>query len=245
MKGNNLAEGKKGPLAARPEILLIEDDPQIRKVLKAILVAEDYRIYEAASASEGIAQAASRNPDMILLDLGLPDRDGIEVIREIRAWSQLPILILSARDREKDKIEALDAGADDYVAKPFVPGEVMARIRASLRRASVLNRNEVSATCNFGNISVDLAARRVVMNGSEVHLTPNEYKVFQVLIRYAGKVVTHRQLLREVWGPEHLEEPQYLRVFMGQLRRKLEVDPAHPRHLITEPGVGYRLLTES
>ena len=239
-----MAEAKKGPLAARPEILLIEDDPQIRKVLKAILVAEDYRLYEATTANDGVAQAASRNPDLILLDLGLPDRDGIEVIREIRNWSQLPILILSARDREKDKIEALDAGADDYVTKPFVPGEMMARIRASLRRAAVLNKDEPSTTYNFGNIAVDLGARRILVSGAEVHLTPNEYKVFQVLIRHAGKVVTHRQLLSEVWGPEHLEEAQYLRVFMGQLRRKLEVDPAHPRHLITEPGVGYRLLTE-
>jgi two-component system, OmpR family, KDP operon response regulator KdpE len=239
-----LSDTKKPPLAARPEILLIEDDHQIRKVLRALLVAEDYRLHEATAGGEGLAQASSRHPDLILLDLGLPDRDGVEIIREIRRWSQIPILILSARDREQDKIEALDAGADDYVSKPFAPGEVLARIRASLRRAAVLDKDEPSNTVNFGDVSVNLGARRVFLAGSEVHLTPNEYKVLQVLIRNAGKVATHRQLLNEVWGPEHLEEAQYLRVFMGQLRRKLEADPAHPRHLITEPGVGYRLLTD-
>jgi two-component system KDP operon response regulator KdpE len=239
-----LAEWKKGSLASRPEILLIEDDPQIRKFLRAILIAEDYRLFEAATGNEGLAQAASRNPDLILLDLGLPDKDGIEVIGEIRRWSQVPILILSARDRERDKIDALDSGADDYVTKPFVPGEVLARIRASLRRAAVLDKDEPSSTVRFGNISVNLSARRVLVDGSEVHLTPNEFKVLQVLIRHAGQVVTHRQLLNQVWGPEHLGEAQYLRVFVGQLRRKLEADPAHPQHLITEPGVGYRLLVD-
>jgi two-component system KDP operon response regulator KdpE len=240
-----LSDTKKPPLAARPEILLIEDDHQIRKVLRALLVAEDYRLHEAAAGAEGLAQASSRHPVLFLLDLGLPDRDGVEIIREIRRWSQIPILILSARDREQDKIEALDAGADDYVSKPFAPGEVLARIRASLRRAAVLDKDEPSNTVDFGDVSVNLAVRRVFFAGSEVHLTPNEYKVLQVLIRNSGKVVTHRQLLNEVWGPEHLEEAQYLRVFMGQLRRKLEADPAHPKHLITEPGVGYRLLTDS
>lgn len=240
-----MTERRKSPLAARHEVLLIEDDPQIRKFLRAMLVAEDYRLYEAATGEEGLAQASARTPDLILLDLGLPDKDGIEIIREIRKWSQMPILIISARDQERDKIEALDAGADDYVSKPFAPGEVLARIRASLRRAAVLDKDETSDVVSFGNISVDLEARRVVAGGSEVHLTPNEYKLLQVLLRHAGKVVTQRQLLNEVWGPQHLDEPQYLRVFMGQLRRKLEADPAHPRHFITESGVGYRLLTES
>jgi len=209
-----------------------------------MLTAEDYRLHEAAAGEDGIAQAAARNPDLVLLDLGLPDVDGIDVIREIRQWSQIPIVVLSARGQERDKIKALDAGADDYVSKPFAPGEVSARIRASLRRAAVLDKNDAAETVNFGNISVNLAARRVLVGGSEVHVTPNEYKLLQVLLRHAGKVVTQRQLLKLVWGPEHLEEPQYLRVFMGQLRRKLEADPAHPKHLITEPGIGYRLLTE-
>lgn len=240
-----MSEGRKGPLAKRPEVLLIEDDPQIRKFLKAMLTAEDYRFYEAVSGEDGIAQAGSRNPDLILLDLGLPDKDGMDVIREIRQWSQIPIVVLSARGQEQDKIKALDAGADDYVSKPFAPGEVSARIRASIRRAAVLDKNDDAETVNFGNISVNLAARSVLVDGSEVHLTPNEYKLLQVLLRNAGKVVTQRQLLKQVWGPEHISEPQYLRVFMGQLRRKLEADPAHPKHLITEPGIGYRLLIET
>ena len=239
-----MSDHRKNPLAKRPEILLIEDDPQIRRFVKAMLTAEDYRLHEAAAGEDGIAQAAARNPDLVLLDLGLPDVDGIDVIREIRQWSQIPIVVLSARGQERDKIKALDAGADDYVSKPFAPGEVSARIRASLRRAAVLDKNDAAETVNFGNISVNLAARRVLVGGSEVHVTPNEYKLLQVLLRHAGKVVTQRQLLKLVWGPEHLEEPQYLRVFMGQLRRKLEADPAHPKHLITEPGIGYRLLTE-
>ena len=239
-----MSDSRKNPLAKRPEILLIEDDPQIRRIMKAMLTAEGYRLHEAAAAEDGISQAAARNPDLVLLDLGLPDKDGIDVIREIREWSHIPIVVLSARGEERDKIKALDAGADDYVSKPFAPGEVSARIRANLRRAAVLDKNDAAETVNFGNISVSLAARRILVGGSEVHLTPNEYKLLQVLLRHAGKVVTQRQLLKQVWGPEHLDEPQYLRVFMGQLRRKLEVDPAHPKHLITEPGIGYRLLTE-
>jgi two-component system KDP operon response regulator KdpE len=235
---------KKISLAKRPEILLIEDDPQIRKFLRAMLIAEDYRLYEAAAGHDGLAQAAARNPDLVLLDLGLPDKDGIQIIHEIRNWSRVPILVISARGHEKDKIDALDAGADDYVTKPFTSGEVSARIRAALRRAAVLDPDESSGTINFGNISVNLAARRVLVENSEVHLTPNEFKLLQVLLRHNGKVLTQRQLLNEVWGPEHLEEREYLRVFMSQLRHKLERDPAHPKHLITEPGVGYRLLTE-
>ncbi len=240
-----MSDGGRTPLAKRHEILLIEDDPQIRKFLKAMLTAEDYRLHEATAAEDGIAQAAARNPDLVLLDLGLPDKDGIDVIREIRQWSHIPIVVLSARWQERDKIKALDAGADDYVSKPFAPGEVSARIRASLRRAAILDRNDAHETVKFGNVSVNLAARRVKVGGVEAHLTPNEYKLLQVLLHHAGKVVTHRQLLKAVWGPEHLDEPQYLRVFMGQLRRKLEADAAHPQHLITEPGIGYRLLMES
>ena len=238
-------ESRKNPLATRPEILLIEDDPQIRRFVKAMTTAEDYRLHEAATGEDGIAQAAARNPDLVLLDLGLPDKDGMDIIREIRRWTHIPIVVLSARGEERDKVLALDAGADDYVSKPFTPGELSARIRANLRRAAVLDKNDAAETVSFGNISVNLAARRVLVGGHDVHLTPNEYKLLQVLLRHAGKVVTQRQLLKQVWGPEHLDEAQYLRVFMGQLRRKLEADPAHPKHLITEPGVGYRLLTGS
>jgi two-component system KDP operon response regulator KdpE len=240
-----VTDSKKGALATRPEILLVEDDPQIRRFVKAMLTAEGYRFHEALSGEDGIAQAGSRNPDLILLDLGLPDKDGIDVIGEIREWSHIPIVVVSARGQEQDKIKALDAGADDYVSKPFTPGELCARIRASLRRAAVLDKADTAETLTFGNISVNLAARRVFVGGSEVHLTPNEYKLFQVLLRHAGKVVTQRQLLKQVWGPEHVEDPQYLRVFMGQLRHKLEADPAHPKHFITEPGIGYRLLIEN
>jgi two-component system, OmpR family, KDP operon response regulator KdpE len=239
-----MSDSAKAALANRPEILLIEDDPQIRKFLKAMLIAEDYRFYEAVAAADGLAQASSRNPDIVLLDLGLPDRDGVDLIREIRKWSQMPIVVISARGQERDKIEALDAGADDYVTKPFAPGEVFARIRATLRRAAVLDKSESSEAITFGNITVNLVARRVLLGGVDVHLTPNEYKLLQVLLRHSGKVRTQRQLLNEVWGPEHLEEREYLRVFMSQLRHKLEVDPAHPKHFLTEPGVGYRLLMD-
>jgi len=209
-----------------------------------MLMAEDYRFYEAVAGEDGVAQVASRNPDLLLIDLGLPDKDGLDVISEIRQWSHIPIVVLSARGHERDKIKALDAGADDYVSKPFAPGELSARIRANLRRASMLEKEDASGMLTFGNISVNLSARRVLVRGHDVHLTPNEYKLLQVLLRHAGRVVTQRQLLKEVWGPEHLESPQYLRVYMGQLRHKLETDPAHPRHIITEPGIGYRLLTE-
>ena len=235
---------EKPSLARRPEILLIEDDPQIRKFLRAMLIAEDYRLHESLTGNDGLAQSATRKPDLLLLDLGLPDRDGIGIIREIRKWSQMPILVISARDQERDKIEALDAGADDYVTKPFAPGEVSARIRATLRRASVLDNDQAADAVTFGKIRVSLSARQVTVDGVDVHLTPNEFKLLQVLLKHSGRVMTQRQLLSEVWGPEHLDEREYLRVFMSQLRRKLEADPAHPRHLITEPGVGYRLITD-
>ena len=227
-----------------PEILIIEDDAQIRRFLRATFTAEQYRFHEAVTAAEGIAQAAARQPDLIVLDLGLPDRDGVDVICRIREWSQTPIVVLSARGQEKDKIAALDAGADDYVAKPFAVGELLARVRAALRRAATISDSADGATFHAGDIAVDLGKRVVTVRGSEVHLTPIEYKLLQTLIRHAGKVMTQRQLLIEVWGPQHSEEGQYLRVYMAQLRRKLEADPARPRHLLTEPGVGYRLVPE-
>ena len=225
----------------KPLILVVEDDPQIRRFLRATLAAEDYQFHEAVTASEGIAQAAARQPDLVLLDLGLPDRDGLDIIREIRAWSQMPIVVLSARGQEKDKIAALDLGADDYVAKPFAVGELLARIRAALRRAAPAAPDGADPVIRFGNVEADFEKRLITVGGQEVHLTPNEYKLLQVLIKHAGRVVTQRQLLNEVWGPQHTEQSQYLRVYVAQLRRKLEQDPARPRYLQTEPGVGYRL----
>jgi len=227
-----------------PEILLIEDDAQIRRFLRAILAAEQYRFQEAYTAGEGVAQAAARMPDLILLDLGLPDRDGLEVISKVREWSQVPIIVLSARGQEKDKIQALDSGADDFVSKPFAVGELLARIRAALRRSANLRNGDAGAVFRTGDIEVDLAKRLILVRGQQVHLTPIEFKLLQTLVRHAGKVITQRQLLAEVWGPHHIEQAQYLRVYMAQLRRKLEADPARPRYLLTEPGVGYRLLAE-
>jgi two-component system, OmpR family, KDP operon response regulator KdpE len=224
----------------KPLILMVEDDPQIRRFLRAALSAEGYRLQEAASAGEGMAQAALHRPDFILLDLGLPDRDGLDVIRGIRQWSTTPILVLSARGQERDKIEALDLGADDYVSKPFPVGELLARIRAGLRRAAAVAPGGIF---RFGQVEVDLERRVVKVSGNEVHLTPNEYKLLQTLVKHSGKLLTQRQLLNEVWGPNSVEQGQYLRVYVAQLRRKLEENPARPRYLHTEPGVGYRLVT--
>lgn len=223
-----------------PQILVIEDDPQIRRFLRASLTADAYRLFEAETAEDGLAQAAARQPDLIVLDLGLPDADGLEVIRKVRAWSQLPIIVLSARGQERVKIEALDAGADDFVSKPFAIGELIARMRAALRRSSVISTE--GSIFRAGRIDVDLEKRLVLVAGEEVHLTPIEFKLLRTLIRHAGRVITQRQLLAEVWGPNHTEQAQYLRVYMAQLRRKLELNPAQPKHLLTEPGVGYRLV---
>ena len=223
-------------------ILVVEDDPQIRRFLRPTLAAEGYLYFEAVTAAEGIQQANSRRPDLILLDLGLPDSDGLDVIRQVRSSSQMPIVVLSARGQEKDKIAALDLGADDYVAKPFGVGELLARIRAALRR-SARAVPEGPLLC-FGEVEVDLDKRLVSVGGREAHLTPNEYRLLEVLLKSPGKVLTHRQLLNEVWGPNHVEQAQYLRVYVAQLRRKLESDPARPKHLQTEPGIGYRLVTE-
>jgi len=227
----------------KPLILIIEDDAQIRRFLRAALAAEGYRMQETTTAEEGLAQAQARQPDLILLDLGLPDRDGLEVIRGVRQWGQIPILVLSGRGQEKDKIAALDLGADDYVAKPFAVGELLARIRAGLRRSSA-RADGPGSVVRFGLVEVDLDKRVVRVDAQAVHLTPNEYKLLQVLIQHAGKVLTQRQLLNEVWGTQHTEQAQYLRVYIAQLRRKLERNPARPKHLQTEPGVGYRLVTE-
>ncbi len=225
-----------------PQILVVEDDPQIRRFLRASLGADEYRVYEAETARDGAAQAAARQPDLMVLDLGLPDEDGLTVIRQVRTWSQMPIIVLSARGQERVKIEALDAGADDFVAKPFAVGELTARIRAALRRTARVNAT--GSRFRVGELDVDLEARVVRVGGEEVHLTPIEFKMLSVLIHHAGRVLTQRQLLGEVWGPNHTEQAQYLRVYMAQLRRKLETDPARPKYLLTEPGVGYRLMAE-
>jgi two-component system KDP operon response regulator KdpE len=226
----------------KPLILIIEDDPAIRRFLRATLSAEGYRYFESVTAGDGIAQIDVRRPDLLLLDLGLPDRDGLEVIRHVRESSPMPIVVLSARGQEKDKVEALDRGADDYVEKPFAVGELLARIRAALRRAAGVA--QPGAMVRFGRVELDLDKRLVRVAGDEVHLTPHEYKLLQVLIRHSGKVLTHRQLLNEVWGPNQIDQAHYLRVCIAQLRRKLETDPARPKHLQTETGVGYRLVVE-
>lgn len=222
-----------------PSVLVIEDEAQMRKFLRASLESSGYQVYEADTASEGLVQAASRTPDLVLLDLGLPDLDGLAVTQRLREWAQTPIIVISARGKEEDKIKALDAGADDYLTKPFGVGELLARIRVALRRTA---RDQSGSTLfTMGNVLVDLGLRRVTKGEQEVHLTPNEYKLLTTLIKYDGRVVTHRQLLKEVWGPNAGEQTQYLRVYMGQLRHKLEDNPNRPRFLTTEPGVGYRL----
>ncbi len=226
-------------------VLVIEDEPQIRRFLRATLTNHDYRLIEAINAQEGLAHAATHNPALIILDLGLPDLDGLDVTRRVREWSEVPIIVLSARGQEQDKIAALDAGADDYLTKPFGVGELLARMRVALRHAQQASE-AVSEEPFFavGDLKVDLARRQVTVANEEVHLTPIEYNLLRTLVQYAGKVVTQTQLLKEVWGPAYADESHYLRVYMSQLRRKIEVDPARPRYLLTEPGVGYRLKVE-
>jgi two-component system KDP operon response regulator KdpE len=225
-------------------ILVIEDEPQMRRFLRVTLQSQGYRLVESALGQEGLMQAATRNPDVILLDLGLPDMDGLEVTKRIREWSETPIIVLSAREQEHDKVRALDAGADDYLTKPFGAGELLARIRVAIRHAAMRKTGQKESMFFLGNLRIDLVKRQVFLNDAEIHLTPIEYKLLSSLIKYAGKVITHTQLLKEVWGPAYASETQYLRVYMAQLRRKLEADPARPRFLINEPGVGYRLKLE-
>lgn len=227
--------------ALEPLILVIEDERPMLRFLRASLGAHGYRMIECETAEDGIAQAAARAPDLILLDLGLPDADGIEVTARLREWTRTPIIVLSARGQDEDKIRVLDAGADDYLTKPFSVGELLARIRVALRHAAALGSGQQESVFTSGDLRVDLAKRQVSAGGAEIHLTPTEYKLLAVLVRHAGRVVTHRQLLKEVWGPSYVEHTEYLRVFMGQLRHKLESDPARPRCLVNEPGVGYRL----
>ncbi|EJL86573.1 response regulator with CheY-like receiver domain and winged-helix DNA-binding domain [Polaromonas sp. CF318] len=226
-----------------PVAVVIEDEPQIRRFVRAALEAEGWQVFEADSAQRGLTEAGTRKPDLLVLDLGLPDGDGLEVIRDVRGWSAVPIVVLSARTDEADKIAALDAGADDYLTKPFGVGELLARVRANLRRprGAGADGTPEEPLFSFGEVEVDRQARLVRRAGVEVHLTPIEYRLLTVLVGHAGRVLTHRQLLREVWGPSHAGQNHYLRIYMGHLRQKLEADPAQPKHLLTETAVGYRL----
>jgi two-component system KDP operon response regulator KdpE len=221
-----------------PRILIIDDEHAIRRFLHTVLSSEDFSLHEAENGHAGLAAAAAFKPDIILLDLGLPDLDGIEVITRIREWSQVPIIVLSVREHENDKVAALNAGADDYLTKPFGVGELLARIRAALRR-SLQEIPEPIYTCN--GLQVDLTRRMVTIQGEEVSLTPTEYDILRLMVTHAGKVLTHSQILKQVWGIAYLEQPHVLRVNISNLRRKIEADPSRPRHIITEPGVGYRL----
>jgi two-component system, OmpR family, KDP operon response regulator KdpE len=222
-------------------IVIIEDEAPIRRFLRTTLSANKYQIIEAATGDEGIMKVASENPSLVILDLGLPDMDGLEVLSRIREWSQVPVIVLSAREREGEKVKALDLEADDYLTKPFGIAELLARIRAALRRANRSEVLDIHAVMEFGNIKVDQAKRLVYIDEGEVHLTPIEFKLLSVLLKHKGKVLTHNQLLIEVWGPGYMNENQYLRVYMAQLRKKLEKDPSNPSYFLTEPGVGYRL----
>ena len=229
---------------AEPIILLIEDELTVHKFLNASLPAHGFRLLGAETGADGLARAADYNPEVVLLDLGLPDMDGLDVTRRLREWSSVPIIVLSARGQEKDKIAALDAGADDYLTKPFSTGELLARIRVALRHTARLADNTPQPVFIAGDLRVDLAGRHVFIGEAEVHLTPIEYKLLTVLIRHAGKVLTHQSLLREVWGPHHTQDTHYLRVHLAQLRRKIEPDPAQPRYLLTETGIGYRFADQ-
>lgn len=228
----------KGPA---PAVLIVEDEPHIRRFLRAGLESENCQVNEAANAERGLIEAGTRKPDLVLVDLGLPDRDGVDFIRRLRDWSGVPILVLSARADEADKVAALDAGADDYLTKPFGMPELLARVRALLRRA-LRPQADGPARITFADVEVDLARRSVTRGGEPVHLTPIEYKLLGHLIANAGRVLTHRQLLAQIWGPTHVEHTHYLRVYMAGLRRKLEANPAVPAHIVTESGVGYRLV---
>ena len=225
----------------KPSALVIDDELQIRRLLRVCLESKGYRISEAATGQEGITQAAQYPPDIVILDLGLPDMDGVTVLKRLREWTKVPVLVLSVRDREEDKIAALDNGADDYVTKPFSTGELLARLRVAQRHAQSQSESVVFRS---GGLEVDLSGRAVTLNGKMVKLTATEYSLLRLFVQHAGKVLTHRQILREVWGPNYTEQTHYLRVYMTHLREKLEVEPSSPTLLITEPGIGYRLVVK-
>jgi two-component system KDP operon response regulator KdpE len=226
-------------LAAR--VLVVEDEQQMLRFLRTALAAQGYEVREAVTAAESIVEATTHNPELILLDLGLPDGDGIDLTRRFREWTRVPIIVISARGREDDKVAALDAGADDYLTKPFSVNELLARMRVALRHAAQAGSDTSSTVIEVGDLRVDQVRREVTVGGREVRLTPTEYRLLVLMAVNAGKVLTHRQILKSVWGPPYMGETHYLRVFMAQLRRKIEADPARPRLLVTEPGVGYRM----
>jgi two-component system KDP operon response regulator KdpE len=229
----------------QPRILIIEDDPPIRRFLHVSLSGHNYEVMDAQTGKEGLMQATQQPPDVVILDLGLPDMDGVEVIRQLRQWSTVPIIVVSARGQEKDKVAALDAGADDYLTKPFSIGELLARLRVAMRHsAMVVDKSQPTSQFILGDLKVDLALRRVFVGDKEIHLTPHEYRLLTILVQHAGKVLTHQFLLKEIWGPSDVDQTHYLRIFMANLRRKIEQDPAQPRYLLTEQGVGYRLIDE-
>lgn len=223
-------------------ILIVEDEKEIRRFLRMALEGEGFRVVDAETLSRGLIEAATRKPELVILDLGLPDGDGTEFIRDMRQWSNIPVIVLSARSDEQDKIIALDAGADDFLTKPFGVGELLARVRVALRHRPQQGNNSVDAPINIGSVTVDIAARRVMRDGADLHLTPIEFRLLVSLINHPGKVMTQRQLLTQVWGPNAVEHSHYLRIYMGHLRHKLEIDPARPQHLLTETGVGYRFM---
>ena len=224
-------------------VVIVEDEPHIRRFVRTALEAQQWNVFEAGSVAQGLIEAGTRRPDLIVLDLGLPDGDGVDFLRDLRAWSKVAVIVLSARTDEADKIAALDAGADDYLTKPFGVGELMARVRVALRRGQA-SSEAGAAVFAFGDVVVDFTTRRVQRGGATVHLTPIEYRLLGMLISNAGRVLTHRNMLREVWGPSHSEHTHYLRVYMGQLRQKLEADATRPQYIVTETGVGYRLVID-
>jgi two-component system, OmpR family, KDP operon response regulator KdpE len=229
---------------SEPLVLVVEDDPPILRFLRIALTSHGFRYAEATTGQEALVRFGELRPDLVILDLGLPDRDGIGVLRELRAFSRVPVVVLSARDRELDKVVALDSGADDYLSKPFGVGELIARLKVALRHATAAMAAPAGPVFTTGDLTVDLEARVVKVGGREVRLTRHEFGLLAQLVQHAGKVLTHRQLLRAVWGPEYGDENHYVRVYMAQLRRKIEAEPARPRWLLTEPGVGYRLRPE-
>jgi len=228
----------------QPVAVLVEDEPQIRRFVRTALEAEGWSVHETETLRQGLIDSGTRKPDLVILDLGMPDGDGMDFLRDLRGWSTVPVIVLSARVGEDDKIEALDAGADDYLTKPFGIGELLARVRAASRRRREAGAG-LGSMVEFGDVKIDLSLRTVHKKGAAVHLTPIEYRLLGLLIANFGKVLTHRQILREVWGPSHIDDGHYVRVYMGHLRQKLEDDPAQPKHILTETAVGYRLVQKA